>query len=68
MSKRYRSYLVKKTPTNDDKCCCGDAGCTDFEDRMKMWGIPLEELTVVQEAYVIDSSVKSDLQHPDVGV
>lgn len=28
-------------------CCCGKADCTDFEDRMTAWGIPLEELTTV---------------------
>jgi len=29
------------------ECCCGNPECTDFEDRMKAWGIPLEELTTV---------------------
>ena len=27
------------------KCCCGNAECTDFEDRMAVWGIPLDEIT-----------------------
>lgn len=27
--------------------CCGNAECSDFEDRMAAWGIPLEEITVV---------------------
>lgn len=29
-------------------CCCGNPDCTDFEDRMAAWGIPLEELVVVE--------------------
>jgi len=31
------------------ECCCGNPECTDFEDRMKAWGIPLNEITVVTE-------------------
>jgi len=34
-------------PLSDWECCCGDPQCTDFEDRMAAWGIPLSELTVV---------------------
>lgn len=34
-------------PLSDRECCCGDPQCTDFEDRMAAWGIPLSELTVV---------------------
>lgn len=31
------------------ECCCGDPECTDFEDQMMLWGIPLDEITVVTE-------------------
>ncbi len=31
----------------DTECCCGNSDCTDFEDRMSAWGIPLEEVTTV---------------------
>jgi hypothetical protein len=34
-------------PGSHDDCCCGKPTCTDFEDRMAAWGIPLDELTVV---------------------
>lgn len=30
------------------ECCCGDPGCTDFEDRMAAQGIPLDEIVVVR--------------------
>ena len=32
------------------ECCCGDPDCTDFEDRMAAWGIPLDEIEVVEFA------------------
>jgi len=35
-------------------CCCGDPECTDFEDRMAAWGIPLDELTEVNMIIPLD--------------
>ena len=29
------------------ECCCGNTECTDFEDRMTAWGVPLDEITTV---------------------
>lgn len=29
-------------------CCCGNPECTDFEDRMRAWGIPIDEIEVVE--------------------
>ncbi len=44
--------LVARIPYEREECCCGDSRCTDFEDRMAEWGIPLDEIVV--EEYVID--------------
>lgn len=35
----------------DETCCCGDPDCTDFEDQVSAWNIPLDE--IVTETYVI---------------
>lgn len=43
--------LVARIPYEREDCCCGDPGCTDFEDLMRQWGIPLDE--IVTETYVI---------------
>ena len=29
---------------DDPCCCCGNPDCTDLEDRMADWGIPLSEI------------------------
>jgi len=39
-------------------CCCGNPECTDFEDRMKAWGIPLDEITVVEFVVPLSSTKK----------
>lgn len=38
-----RSYV-----RGEHECCCGDPDCTEFEDRMAAWGIPLDEIQVVE--------------------
>lgn len=38
---------VKPYTQGSHECCCGNPDCTDFEDRMAAWGIPLDELTTV---------------------
>lgn len=47
---RREGRLVARIPYEKEECCCGNPDCTDFEDRMVGWGIPLDE--IVTETYI----------------
>jgi hypothetical protein len=54
------------------ECCCGNPDCTEFEDRMAAWGIPLDEITTVEFEVSLNGDVsvlvQEDLPSPDTSM
>jgi hypothetical protein len=48
-------------------CCCGNPDCTDFEDRMARWGIPLDEITTVEFTIPLGPRKETDGPDPSQG-
>ncbi len=48
---------------NTEPCCCGNPDCTDFEDRMAAWGIPLSEVTSVTFEIGLGQTMYAPMEH-----